>query len=83
MMWMWIASKLPRRLVYWCLVRAWAEFDPQNEWQAAADAMMWEVLDAWRRGDSAPDTDLSRQLFGGPLLWSDPEGTEESGIPVG
>lgn len=44
-MWMWMAWRLPRRLVYWAFVRMAA-----RPWDWPGDRKVYEVMDAWASG---------------------------------
>jgi len=43
----WIISKLPRRFIRACLIRAWAEYEPKEVWEVHADALMWRIFEQW------------------------------------
>ena len=51
--WMWIAWRLPRRVVYWATVRLWSP-----TWNAPPSELM-RAMDMWERKESASDAVLS------------------------
>jgi hypothetical protein len=42
--WANLAFKLPKSLVYWALIRSWAEYEPEFDWDSKETAPMWLVV---------------------------------------
>src|SRR3970040_977942 len=40
-------SLLPRWLIGWCLIRAWAEFKPEYTWEQHETVSYWRVYARW------------------------------------
>lgn len=45
----WFLSKIPKRIVTWCLIRALAEWEPEHTWEDRGNVAFWAVLEFWVR----------------------------------
>ena len=42
---------LPRRFLYWCAMRIYTEFNPEQSWEAQVGYLMWKAMEKWNASE--------------------------------